>query len=149
MEPRTGSKMWVQWEGLTGFVLPPAAPQSSVSSVSAVAGAGSSVEAVATQVAQQPQQLVESTATGSALVTVSLARSRAEGATGSWETYVWDGDGGPGDPWFWVVGENIIFYSFSLSPITWRAASVWNETRQWREILIGTGWLAPQTWPTV
>ena len=52
--------------------------------MSAGAGAGrrSSVEAVATQVAQQPQQLVESTA-GSALVTVSLPTSRAEGATGS------------------------------------------------------------------
>ena len=41
----------MQLEGLTGFVRPPAAPQSSVSSVSASAGAGSSVEAVATQVA--------------------------------------------------------------------------------------------------
>ena len=78
----------MQWEGLTGFVLPPAAPQSSVSSVSAVAGAGSSVEAVASQGAQQPQQLGESTATGSALVTVSLETSRAEGATGRRETYV-------------------------------------------------------------
>ena len=75
----------MQWEGGPDrLCATTAAPQSSVSSVSASAGAGrrSSVEAVATQVAQQPRQLVESTA-GSALVTVSSATSRAEGATGS------------------------------------------------------------------